>query len=176
MKKANVLKAQNAFVLMSKLYEALEEDGVVKSPIKGVTLPELLRMDIAEYMMYLSAADGLIEKNEVRLFRAITGFKDGAEGIIEHIKDNNIYSVAYESNVPYSMHVAIEADEAYFEATGQNRDPSLPEILLDLYENIGLLLIQADDDISQSERRDFNIYLNTLKEYMKKRVTEDPRG
>ena len=153
MKRKNVLKAQNAYAFVSKLYDSLENEGVVKSPVEGVALKEVLRMDIAEYMMYLSASDGVIAANEMKMFQAITGF-------------NHIYSNDYESTVPYSMKVAVEAQNILSKIISQNSDPSIPETLYNLYDNIGILLIQADDDISQTERRDFHIYLNTLKNYM----------
>ena len=166
MKRKNVLKAQNAYEFVSKLYDSLENEGVVKSPVEGVALKEVLRMDIAEYMMYLSASDGVIAANEMKMFQAITGFKDSVGGIAEYIKENHIYSNDYESTVPYSMKVAVEAQNILSKIISQNSDPSIPETLYNLYDNIGILLIQADDDISQTERRDFHIYLNTLKNYM----------
>ena len=90
MKRKNVLKAQNAYAFVSKLYDSLENEGVVKSPVEGVALKEVLRMDIAEYMMYLSASDGVIAANEMKMFQAITGFKDSVGGIAEYIKENHI--------------------------------------------------------------------------------------
>ena len=144
-------KAKDTYLKTLKIYHDLEKNEVVKSPIEGISIIEILRIDIAEFLMYLSAADGTIDQNEVLVFREITGFKDGIEGIIRHIEDNDIYSTAYESTVPYSMR--------------QKRATTLPRQLIKLYQSIGLSLIQADGEIAHDERRDYNIYIDTLEDY-----------
>ena len=158
-------KAKDTYLKTLKIYHDLEKNEVVKSPIEGISIIEILRIDIAEFLMYLSAADGTIDQNEVLVFREITGFKDGIEGIIRHIEDNDIYSTAYESTVPYSMRLAVEAETIAQKVSGQKRATTLPRQLIKLYQSIGLSLIQADGEIAHDERRDYNIYIDTLEDY-----------
>ena len=162
-------EAKQTYDLMSNAFEMLESKGMIKSPIESLSLKKLLRLEIAQYLMYLSASDGRIDDNEVTVYQVITGFGDKAHDIIDFIKENNIYSTSFESTVPFSMKIAVEAEYIRLRSTGEFLEHTLPELLLGLYEHIGLTLIQADGGVTYNERRDLNIYLNTLKEYMRER-------
>ena len=154
---------------MSNAFEMLESNGVASSPFESISLKNLLKLDIAQYLMYLSASDGRIDDNEVIVYQVVTGYGDKLQDIIKYIKDNRIYSTSFESTVPYSMKIAVEAEYVRLRVTGKTLEHPLPELVFNLYEYIGMTLIQADGGVTYNERRDYNIYLNTLKEYMRER-------
>lgn len=162
-----VLKlAKTEFESMSGLFDTLEEKGVIESPSSSIKLRDILRMDVAQYLMYLSAADGRIDANEVTVFQVVTGYGDSASDIVESIKNNNIYSTAFESTVPISLKIAVEAEYKLLRVTGETREVTLPELFVNMFERIGSVLIEADGGVTYNERRDLNIYLDTLRGYM----------
>lgn len=169
MNNRDLRKAARQYSMMYMIFETLDTDGVIKSPVKDTKLTEVFRINIAEYLMYLSVSDGKIDDQEVEVFRKITGFRDSIEGIYDYIKYNSKYLTDYSNTVPSSMKVAVKAEKNLEKATGVRRNPTLPAMLLNLYEVIGAGIITADGDINYNERHAYNTYLDTLEDYMAKR-------
>ena len=139
--------AKSEFDSMCRLFNTLEKKGLIKSPVPTMKLQDVLRLDVAEYMMYLSASDGWIDPDDVEVYQAVTGFDDNEEDMLKTIKDNKIYSTAFESTVPESLKVAIEAEKVLRQATGEPSEVSLPELFVNMFERVGLCLIEGDGHI-----------------------------
>lgn len=161
--------AKEHFEGICGIYDKLEEVGAIERFSDSLSWRDVLRLDVAQYLMYLSASDGKIDENEVTVYQVVTGFGDNASKIVDAIKRNKIYSTTFESTVPLSLKTAVEAEYKLLRVTGESRDVTLPELVVDLFESIGTLLIQADGGVTYNERRDFNIYMDTLRGYMRER-------
>lgn len=162
----NALQLKENYNTVVKIFENFDE-----SPIAGdfsdVKISKIVGIDIAQFMMYLSAADGRLDENEVRLFNVITGYTDGVSSIRNFIEEHNIYSTEFESTVPISMRVAVEIQYNLMRVMDKVPEMPLPEILFTIFEQIGEELIAADGGVTYTERRDLNIYLDTLRGYMR---------
>lgn len=151
------------------VFDKLEEIGALDRFSEDISCRDVLRFDVARFLMYLSAADGRIDENEVTVYQVVTGYGDNASEIIDTIKNQQIYSTTFESTVPISLKKAIEAQYKLLRVMEQTQEVTLPELFVDMFERIGTLLIEADGGITYTERRDFNIYMDTLRGYLRER-------
>lgn len=161
--------AKMDFEEMCKIFDLLEEKGLIDNPSESLKLRDVFQYDIARFLLYLSASDGKIDANEVTVYQIVTGYSDDAKKIVKYLKENNIYSTEFESTVPISLKMAIDAEYKMLQITGKTRDKTLPELVTGVFERIGRTLIQADGGVSYTERRDYDIYMNTLRGYMQER-------
>ena len=159
--------AKQEYEDMCNVFDSLEKKRVVDSPSGSMKLRDVLRMDVANYLVYLSASDGQIDPNEVMVYQMITGMKNDAEEIKEFIEENNIYSASFGSTVPASLKIAVEAEYRIVMVTGETI--TFPEQVIRLFEKIGQVLIEADGGVTESERKDYNAYIETLKEHLRNR-------
>ena len=131
----------------------------------NIALKELLNVNIAEYIMYLSASDGRISFEELQAYKAITGY--GGETINsfkKYIEENNIYSMDFESNPPLIMTILSQSERNAI-MCGAQIEESILKIVVTLYKIIGEIIISIDGGITYSEKRDLKIILRTMEEY-----------
>lgn len=159
--------AKQEYEDMCNVFDSLEKKGVVSSPSGSMKLRDVLRMDVANYLMYLSASDGQIDPNEVIVYQMITGMRNDADEIREFIEENDIYSTSFGSTVPASLKIAADAEYRIFMVTGETI--TFPEQVIRMFEKIGQVIIEADGGVTDSERRDYSTYIETLKEHLRNR-------
>ena len=157
---------QSDFEGMCKVFDRVEEVGLYKNPFGQFSLRKVLELDIASFLMFLSASDGVIDEDEVELYQAVTGYTDNVDEIVDFIVENNIYSAEFESTIPISMKIAVEAERNYHKIMEMDHRYTFPGMLYNLYERIGKALIGIDGSITAEERRDYSVYLANLKEYI----------
>ena len=157
---------QSDFEGMCNVFDRVEEIGLYKNPFGQFSLRKVLELDIAGFLMFLSASDGVIDEEEVELYQAVTGYTDSVDEIVDFIVENNIYSAEFESTIPISMKVAVEAERNYHKIMEMDHRYTFPGMLYNLYERIGKALIGIDGSITAEERRDYSVYLTNLKEYI----------
>lgn len=146
---------------VSNVFEQIEYYGCVDINL-NMSYRELLRLEIAEYMMYLSASDGVLTSSEVDMFNRITSCNYDIDGIVDYINEHRIYSERFESTVPISMEIAVQE-----ELNGiSEKNLTFPEIVFCLFEDVGRKMMEIDGEVSHSERRDYRIYLNMLDSYL----------
>lgn len=132
---------------------------------------QMVKSDLNAFAMYLSASDGTVSPDEAAFLLYILGLpgipSDAAASIVAStIRESNIYSKAFETQVPVSLQFAVAMDNALFDKGITLDSGSTTELLLNTYEIIGKHIIKSDGSASASEVKDFKIYMKTLHDYV----------
>lgn len=164
--KEQLLHAKELLGTISEKCDAFEAAGAWNTSILQANhLKDILRADIASFIMYLSISDGSISQDEVTAYKFITDFvSDDAASMMEYIKKNNILSVKYETEAPYSMQKLYEAEMKYIEIGGKEYRSVVKDTAL-LFEMVGSIVIYMDSDVTRSEKSNFDIIMGTIKSY-----------
>ena len=145
------------------LCDTLEEKGLW--PLAGKTrLKEVLRMDLARFCMYLTASDGKVNGAEALFFKIALGFDTSIDELIAFIKSENIYSTKFESEVPIIIKTIKGITEILMKAGMDVKD--LLNAFSGLYFRTGSTLIECDDEVTEQEKADLNIYMNMVYNYI----------
>ena len=113
----------------------------------------------------MAASDGEVVEEEARLISEIYGIQDFSPddaGFL--IRQNNIYSVEYETERPYGLMLLIGAEN---DGVCPYKK-SLSERLINLYKQLGTMLIESDNKTKRQEKADYNNYIRMLEEYRAK--------
>lgn len=146
-----------------ELCDSLEAKGLW--PLKGgVSLREVLRHDLAKFCLYLSASDGKAAGSEALFFKLALGYDMSIDEMIHHIKSDNIYSTDFESEVPLFVKT-IKLIGDTLSAAGMEAD-GLVKAFAHLYMRMGSTLIECDDEVTEQEKTDLNIYMNMVYDYI----------
>ena len=158
--------AKKLFDAIVGLCDTIDEKDLWERPDGfEVSLSDILRRDIANFIMYLSASDGTISYEELQIYKIITGFGgDTIQSLRDHIKEANIYSADFESTPPLIMKILCVAEKNAL-MWGVDLGQSLLNHMVTLYEIIGKVVISIDGGITYGEKRDFNIFMHTILEY-----------
>lgn len=162
----NLRIAKEFYESIASLCDTLDKGNWWEKPEDSdISLREILQRDVAQFIMYLSAADGTISYEELQIYKMITGFGgDTIQSIKNYIQENNIYSTSFESEPPLIMKL-LNIAERNAVMFGANFEHSILESVVDLYEIIGKAVISVDGGITYGEKRDFNIFMRTITEY-----------
>lgn len=125
---------------------------------------ELLKIDLAMFILYLSASDGEISYKEKEFINHFLELDLSTEDIKEIIRSKKIRSSEFESIVPLSVKMMVEADNKIVEAGSKNSKGN--ELMYDVFKLIGQAFIACDHDVDDKELNDFVIYLEMIKEYI----------
>ena len=144
------------------LCDTLEEKGLWLGTGR-IPFREAFRLDLAQFCMYLSASDGKINGGEVLFFKVALGFDTSIDELIGTIKEEGIYSEAYENQVPFTIKTLLEMENKLVD---NGIDVAgITDNFVDFYYDLGCGIIQADGDIDDNELRDLNIYMSTIYNY-----------
>lgn len=164
----HVMIAKRHFEGLIKLCDTIDEKGLWDKRGIDISLSKVFRTDIAQYMLYLSAADGRLSPDEAQAFRTITGFNDSADTLIDVIKNQNIYSTDFESTVPLSLKIITEAERNLISyGVKLNSEKTTQELFVEFFELLGEVVLNSDGGVTYNEKRDLNIYMSTLKQYVR---------
>ena len=155
--------------LFSRAYFVCDQINNTFSARKYLTgneaLKTLLKNDIKNFLMYLSASDGTISKKEADYISEFLGENTTTGEINSFIQENNLYSVAFENRVPASIMCFVEYDN---QSSNNEANPEpISTLYYQLFEIAGKEFIACDEDVSESEVNDLTIYLKTLRDYIK---------
>lgn len=131
-------------------------------------IDETARIEIGMFMMYLSASDGIIQWDEVKLISDVCKLNLSPDSLSQFIEENNIYSTEFEKKVPLTFRIMVQADNQLSELI--TPETSLSETMLTVYKLIGTELIESDGDIDNDELNNYNIYINMLTDYRNKNL------
>lgn len=125
---------------------------------------KIARLNLAQFMMYLSASDGKIEWSEVDNISKYLDVDLTPEAVNKFIREQNIYSTKFEQEVPVALQALVSADNLLWD--NGKRDTCSAEMLLTLYKAVGIELINTDGDVDDNEKQDYNIYIDMLSNYV----------
>lgn len=161
---------KNMITQMYGLCDTLDEGPLGMTQINTEqTMRECLRTELTTFLMYLSASDGSVAWQESEFIRDYLGWNLSTNEIHQFIKENQIYSTEFESEVPASMRLFVRADNAVYENEGRNESLAC-EILFRIYEALGKEFLACDNDVTDNEVEDLTIYLRTLQNYIQDEV------
>lgn len=146
-----------------ELCDAIQSKGLW--PLKDTaSLRELLRLDLAKFCMYLTASDGKISGSEALFFKLALGFETSIDELIYHIKSENIYSTDFETEVPLFVKT-IKLIGDTLSSAGMDCDDMI-RAFAHLYMTMGSTVIECDDEVTEQEKIDLNIYMNMVYDYI----------
>ena len=159
--------------MLNKIYELCDsfEDTPLAPRKHGadIDMRKVMFMDLVKYIMYLSASDGRIGQREAEYLADLTDIKMTTSQIREFIEEQNIYSTKFESEAPLILKILVATENLLF-ANDADLEALASDILVKFFEIVGKELCEIDCEFSTNERSDMNIYLNTMRGYIKKEL------
>lgn len=147
-----------------KVFDNIEEGGYVNLDI-SMPYRKVLRMDIAQYLMYLAASDFCLTSEEVDFINRIVSIDYDLDQMIDYINRYDLNSSNYRNIVPLSLIIAAEEEEYGISGVGNPH----PIALYSLYEDIGRAIIGIDGRDTYLTEKNYKLYLNELRFYLKDR-------
>ena len=132
-------------------------------------ISELIRKGIMEFLLYLSASDGVLSQKEADTIFKYLGYRHTPDEMNRYIEEHNLYSEDFEETVPDFLQMLSAVDRAVVKE-GMN-DPELSRRCVEMFSAIGNKFIRSDLLENEDERRDYEIYMETLEGYLRGRVT-----
>lgn len=147
--------------------QALDNNGLWEKNGINMALSSIFRADIARFMLYLSAADSALSDEEVQLFQTVTGFSENADALLQLIRDCELDSNDFATDVPLSIRVITEAEEKLL-ARGVKLHPaqSVQALFIGFFQGLGEILLASDDGVAPAESAKLTLCMNTLMRYM----------
>lgn len=153
---------------IESVYEACDALDNVSLGVAAIddemTTKKCFKMDVVEFLMYLSSSDGHIAFQETDFINTYFNWDLSSDDVYQLIKEQNIYSTEFESTPPVTIKIAVEADKKIQSIKPEMH--SFSEIIYNFYENIGKYFLSCDNDIDDNEVQDLTIYLNMLRSYI----------
>ena len=139
----------NAARLRAELDAFEESAGEVDfAKVEGVsfsTLKEAVTSELAYFLFWLSASDETVSTAEANFINDLLDVGATTEGIAEFLTENEGFYVAFLETVPVSVRV--------FDAL-----PAKQEGVIDLFIKVGEAFLEADGEVTESERADLARY------------------
>lgn len=125
------------------------------------------KMDLLQFMMYLSASDGEIQWSEASMMSDLIGLNLTPQDIGAFIRENNVYSTEFENTVPISLQLMVQTENKLLEQNLLDSDtPSGPDLILSTFKAVAMAMIEADNDTDSNEISDCEIYIDTMEKYI----------
>ena len=138
-------------------------------------LSEVIKGELALFMMYLSASDGTITKSEAgdiseMLEKTIGTAVIPPELISKYMQQNNIYSTEFESRAPSALVLSVFIDNALVRL-GQGENAKLSQVVIDTYKMVGESFINASGAATENELANYNTYIKMMETYRDQNFT-----
>ena len=125
------------------------------------------RMEVAQYLMYLSASDGEIKWSESIVISEILGFSLSPSQINDFIREKDIYSVSFESTIPAVFKTVVDIENKLYAMGHLNAArTSAAEGIVLLYKCVGDELLKSDGIVDDTEKNNFVIFIRMLENYL----------
>lgn len=135
------------------------------------SVKDILNKDLVEFVLYLSASDGIIQQDESDFINNLIGINGTPEKWKKYLEENEIYGEKFRNVVPKSLKIFVTVDNIIFEK--KNNKFNFCTLFISIFEDIGQDIIYADRKIDVIELRDLNKYLNMLKLYVMSETKRD---
>ena len=136
---------------------------------------QLVMTDLILYAMYLTASDGEVKEIEAERITENFGYKLNPVKIGKMIKEYNLYSNEFESEVPVSIELFVQVDNAFHEQgldekPGEEKLSPVCELIYQIFEDVTELVIASDGEVHEQEKTDADIYLTMLNGYLDEKL------
>ena len=151
--------------------DTLEDTPVgIRKDHPGFSLRKAFTLDVVQFIMYLSASDGHVTWREADYLSELMDMRLTPDDMYKISKERNVYSVEFEEKVPLSLQLFVKADK-WMLSLGKKDNANLAKTVIDgFYEIVGRDFIKCDGDVDSNEVRDLNIYLGTLRDYVRREL------
>lgn len=130
--------------------------------IESFTFDKIIRIEILNYWLFLTASDGVISDDEVDFINAVLDYDFSASDCKEVIIECNIYSEEYENRIPFIVIATVYAEE-YAWKWHRKRIDFINDII-GFFDLIGSTLLNADGYVHSTEIADHSGYMGNLRD------------
>lgn len=166
MTNAEIRKIKELYENLASLCDSYDKNGW-NDHYPDIILRETLHVDIIQFICYLSASDGRIADSEADIFGFFTdlGFTTKEE-LHKIIDDFEIYSYDFESEPPFILKLLRDIEKKLIRRNLVDSSLSILDVVAETFELIGSAVISIDGGVTYNEKRDLNIYMNTINQYI----------
>ena len=159
----DMLHAREYFNKIANICDVIDGKGWWNKPDNvNLTLRDILQNDIEDFIIYLSASDGIVSQEEVDAYKAITGCHD------DHFHAKRKAAVTPQDlryEPPFIFKVLSRA-EINAIARGARFETSVLINVMALYRVIGHTVMSADGAICENEKGNFDMIMQTISDYI----------
>lgn len=130
------------------------------------------KIEMGEFLMYLSASDGEITYEESEFIDEYLGVELAPAYINEYIIKRDIYSVEFEEKIPLVLRGLIDIENRFFEE-GINLEWPPSNMTISVYRKLGTAFIECEGDPDEQARENLEIFLTTMRKYVKENSKQD---
>lgn len=131
-------------------------------------LSEYYKIDYVTFILYMMAADGELNIDEIKVYQYFTGFDgDDLDTIKESIETSGVMSPDFQASIPPSLQYLVQCFNAcpsFFEV---NETPFLVNQYLMSFALTGRQIAKADNYVPYTEKQHYDLYINNLISYIK---------
>ena len=151
--------------------DSLEDTPIgIRKDHPGFSLRKAFTLDVVNFILYLSASDGHVTWREADYLSDLMDMRVTPDDMREIIKEHNVYSVEFEEKVPLSLQLFVKADK-WMMSLGKKDKANLAQTVVDgFYKMVGRDFIKCDGDVDDNELQDLDIYLGTLRDYVRREL------
>ena len=155
------------FKKLELLCEEFDEKGFWnKSNDFEETLRDVFGLEVAKFLMCLTASDGYVSSQELEMFNFLTPWEfDDAKEMIDTIRDMNVYNDDFFKTVPWIIEIMTKCENSLNSTEGYARYSVVNEFV-DFFKLVGLTYINIDGELSEDEKQDYLEYVGMLDEYV----------
>ena len=163
----NMLHAREYFDKIADTCDVIDARGWWNKPDNvDLTLRDILQNDIEDFIIYLSSSDGTVSDEEIDAYKAITGSTDDHF----HTRKSTAASPDFRFEPPFIFKVLSRA-EINAIARGARFESSVLGNVMALYRVIGHTIMSADGNVSDREKKDFDMIMDTIADYIENHDT-----
>ncbi len=157
---------------VKELYNSLEEFFseatikliLIKLDLEDVNPEECLWVESLLFMANIANSDETISQRELNIINYLTG-KSLSLSDVENLTNRDDFRTI-STRVPISFRIACELENLiYKNGRAPSSDTSILDILITYFKDIGVLVADADNNISSEEQKRINNFVTSLKKY-----------
>lgn len=131
--------------------------------LDGLSMRELMRMDLLKFILYLGSADEEITEEEAEFIAEYLDWEMTIPQWCEFINNQNLHSDSILEDVPLALKIFVDADNKAY-----SYDKSIMnacENYIWVFETLGDYFIDADNNVDRNEQIALGKYIAMLKHY-----------
>ena len=156
-----VMYAKLFYNYLQGICQRLEEEKLWQASGQSkMSISEILRYDVAKFMLYVSSGDGRLSDEHMMMYQIVTGYTGAQEQLHEWLCQHQIYTKDFSVTVPMTFKIISESEQ-YATARGICFDTQEPisDLFASFFRMIGNILFC--DHRPQSTPYDITAYRKT---------------
>ena len=158
--------------LCKKYCNMLDRAGI-GSKEKTMSLWQICKIDLLQFLAYLSMDDGAICPQELLFIKEQLGFSFTAEKLTMFRYERELCGADFVRRVPATMASFVNADLKHQDKLPEAHT-AISKTLVDTYRQLGQEFLACNHTISEKELSEFTRYLMMLERYLSVKGVKDP--